>query len=197
MSQSTISLRHLKAASICAGSEESRYYLNGVYVTVEARCSTYVATDGRVLFACRSELLDDEADNTLFGSWIVPTANCVPFKFTPREDRPTAILSGTDKSLNLAQGSQSITFGPIDGSFPDWRRIVPSEASGSSDGVTFDVALLSRLAKAGAALCHKHPNWTPNGDSPAPVHFGDSAYAFGVMMPMSSENKFSRPDWSL
>ena len=196
MSQSIISLYHLKAASFCASSEVPRYYLNGVYVTAEARCSTYVATDGYVLFACRSELLDGEADNTLLGSWIVPTANCVPFKFTPREDRPTAILSGTDKSLNLAQGSQSITFAPIDGSFPDWRLIVPSEASGSSDGVTFDVALLSRLAKAGAALCHKHPNWTPNGDRPAPVHFGDSANAFGVIVPLVSENKFIRPNWS-
>ena len=197
MSQSVISLRHLKAASFCASSEGTRYYLNGVYVTVEARCSTYVATDGNVLFACRSELLDDEADNMLLGSWIVPTANCAPFKLTPREDRPTAVLTGTDMSLSLAQGGQAVTFEPVDGSFPYWRHVIPSEASGKSDDVTFDVALLSRLAKAGAVLGHKHPTWTPNGESPAPVCFGDSAYAFGVIMPMRSKNKFSRPDWSL
>jgi len=197
MSHSNISLRHLKAASFCASSEGVHYYINGVYVTAEARCSTYVATDGQVLFACRSELLDDEADNTLLGSWIVPIANCVPFKFTPREYRPTAVLTGTDKSLNLAQGGRSITFEPVDGGFPDWRRLIPAEASGKSDGVTFDVALLSRLAKAGATLGHEHPNWTPNGEGPAPVHFGDSAYAFGIIMPMRSAHKFSRPDWSL
>ena len=197
MSQSIISLRHLKAASFCASSEGTRYYLNGVYVTAEARCSTYVATDGHALFACRSELLDDEADNALLGSWIVPIASCVPFKFTPREDRPTAVLTGTDKRLDLAQGGQSITFEPVDASFPDWFPVIPAAASGKSDGVTFDVALLSRLAKAGATLGHKHPYWTPNGNDPAPVHFGDGAHAFGVIMPMRSEHKFSRPDWSL
>ena len=76
MSHSTISLRHLKAASFCASSEGTRYYINGVYVTAEARCSTYVATDGRVLFACRSELLDDEADMRFLapGSFQLPTA---------------------------------------------------------------------------------------------------------------------------
>jgi hypothetical protein len=192
MSQSIISLRHLKAASFCASSESTRCYLNGVYVTVEARCSTYVATDGHVLFACRSELFNDEADNTLLGSWIIPIAICAPFKFTS-----AAILTGTDKSLNLAQGNQSIPFEPVDGSFPDWRRVIPSEASGKSDGVIFDVALLSRLAKAGAVLGLKHPTWVSNGENAAPVCFGDSTYAFGVVMPMRSKNKFSRPDWSL
>lgn len=197
MSQSAISLRHLKAASFCASSEGTRYYLFGVCVTIEARCSTYVATDGHVLFACRSELADGEPDNTLLGSWVIPNPICAPFKFTAREDRPIAILTETNKSLNLAQGAQSITFEPVDGCFPDWRRVIPSEASGKSDGVTFDVALLSRLAKAGAVLGHKHPTWTPNGESPAPMCFGDSAYAFGVIMPLRSKNKFSRPDWSL
>ena len=83
MSQSIISLRHLKAASFCAPSEGTRYYPNGVYVTAEARCSTYAATDGHVLFACRSELLGDEADNALLGSWIVPIAKLRTVQIRP------------------------------------------------------------------------------------------------------------------
>ena len=202
MTKAYISLPHLKAASFAAASEETRYYLCGVSVTIDARGSTYVATDGRILFACRHELPDGEPDNTLLGSWIVPTKFCDPFKLRKRDPDVFAILTSDSAEpaprLTLTQDDNAVTFSPIDGSFPDWRRVLPSKVKPDCGGRTFDTRLLLTLEKAGKALGLTAFVWAPNGGNPAPVQYGDDNLALGMIMPtrVGRDAPFSRPSWA-
>lgn len=201
MTKAFISLPHLKAASFAAASDGTRYYLCGVSVTIDARGSAYVATDGRTLFACRHELPDGEPDSTLLGSWIVPTKFCDPFKLRKRDPGVFAILTSDSAEpaprLTLTRDDNAVTFSPINGSFPDWRRALPSKVKPDCEGHTFDMRLLLTLEKAGRALGFTAFTWTPNGSGPAPVQYGDDKQAFGVIMPKSMKAApFNRPSWA-
>lgn len=177
-----ISTDLLKAALVCASSEESRYYLRGVFLSTTGHL---VTTDGHRMFVARL------AER--------PTADViVPY------DAVTAALKMVgarckDLEIDLAANRiGQISFQPVDGTFPDWRRVVPtgeetpSTKPGANDGpehVHFNHAYVGDFAKMAAILCGKstasqsvlHPR-TASG--PALVTFGDRADCFGVIMPV-------------
>jgi DNA polymerase III sliding clamp (beta) subunit (PCNA family) len=91
-----------------------------------------------------------------------------------------------------------IQFTPIDGAFPDWRRVVPtgeetpSNKPGANDGaehVHFNHAYIGDLAKMAVILCGKadtaqsmlHP---VSASHPCLVTFGERADCFAVIMPV-------------
>src|SRR4051812_23886693 len=98
----TINLNALAAAAIFSSTEETRYYLGGVLLEIEPDAITYVATDGRRLFAHRDTTGPKEDPHTLLGSFIVPTPACKALK--PSKHVPLATLTrGEGKRLILTQ----------------------------------------------------------------------------------------------
>jgi hypothetical protein len=92
----------------------------------------------------------------------------------------------------------SIAYQPVDGTFPDWRRVVPtgeetpSNKPGANDGaehVHFNHTFIGDMAKMAAILCGKadtaqsllHP---VSASHPCLVTFGDRADCFAVLMPV-------------
>lgn len=180
----TLRLQALAAIALVVSTEETRYYLRGVKLEITRRAVTYVATDGHRLASHRHELAETDPDNTLLGDFIIPTEHCRPFKLTPKGLRldPRATLSSEDGVLlELAYDVNAIRFAPIDGAFPDWRRVIPSTV----DGVTaqFDADYLASLQKVGEILgAGKPPVLSHNGDGPAFVTWKDPM-TFAVLMP--------------
>lgn len=195
MTTATINLRLLAALSICASTEEARYYLKGVKLEITPRHTTYVVTDGHRLVAHREELADDVESNTMLGDFIIPRANCKAIKF-PKHGDASATLSGDASRLSLEYDGSAISFAPIDASFPDWRRVVPS---GEPDGVIaqFNPRYLADFAKLGAVLDYGDEVWVAhNGDSPASVSWDGNADTLAVIMPIRLGRDINfRPAW--
>jgi DNA polymerase-3 subunit beta len=170
----------LKAALICASSEETRYYLRGVFLSTSGHM---VTTDGSRMFVAR---LNER-----------PTADVI----VPYGDVQAALkLAGARcKDLEVT-GDRigQIAYQPVDGTFPDWRRVVPtgeetpSNKPGANDGaehVHFNNRYVGDFEKMADILCGKgtigqsvlHP---VSASHPCLVTFGERADCFAVLMPV-------------
>ena len=200
--QATLNLRPLAAASLCASNEETRYYLCGVLVEIEPRAVTYVATDGHRLFAHREDLAAGDEDNTLLGHFIVPTKSCRAIKLGKKATSAAMLSQVDDGGMFITHAAERDRhyFRPVDGCFPDWRRVMPRK--GGEAYAHFDGRLVATFPAIAAALGDDKgsPRICPmDANSPALVVFhGREATTFGVIMPMRGE-KVSRivPAWAL
>jgi DNA polymerase-3 subunit beta len=174
----------LKAALLCASSEETRYYLRGVFLSTTGHL---VTTDGHRMFVAR---LNER-----------PTADVI----IPYSDVQAALkLAGarckdlevtvdvTGSALPQITGKiHSIAYQPVDGTFPDWRRVVPTGEelpSGKPDdapgAVHFNHAYVGDLAKMGKLLGGSSMLHPVSASHPCLVTFGDRADCFAVIMPV-------------
>lgn len=108
-----------------ASTEETRYYLNGLFVHGNGMEGTtgkmrMVATDGKIL--ALMELAQDWPDDA--PSVIVPTKLAVAFKDACGEVESVAIKWDATK-MTAKFGNIVITGKMIDGGFPDYQRIFP------------------------------------------------------------------------
>ena len=167
----------LKAALFCASNEDSRYYLRGVHLSTTGHM---VTTDGHRMFVAR---LNDR-----------PAVDVI----IPLDDVKAALkLAGAraqDVEVDLAANRiGQISFQPVDGTFPDWRRVVPTgEESPSSkpelndgpENVHFNHAYIGDLAKMGKVLDGASMLHPRSASHPCLVTFGERADCFAVLMPM-------------
>ena len=167
----------LKAALFCASSEESRYYLRGVHLSTSGHM---VTTDGHRMFVAR---LNEQ-----------PAADVI----IPLEDVKAALkLAGAraqDLEVDLANNKiGQISFQPVDGTFPNWRAVVPTGEEDPSDkpelndgpeNVHFNHAYVGDLAKMGKALDGASMLHPRSASHPCLVTFGERADCFAVLMPM-------------
>jgi hypothetical protein len=167
----------LKAALLCASQEESRYYLRGVFLSTTGHL---VTTDGHRMYVAR---LNDR-----------PAADVI----IPASDVAAALkLAGSRAQEIEVTGDRihSIAYRPVDGTFPDWRRVVPTgeeTPSGANDGaehVHFNNRYIGDFERMADILCGKgklgqsvlHP---VTASAPCLVTFGERADCFGVIMPV-------------
>jgi DNA polymerase III sliding clamp (beta) subunit (PCNA family) len=163
----------LKAALICASSEETRYYLRGVHLATSGHL---VTTDGSRMFAAR---LNER-----------PAADII----VPYADVQAALkLAGARaKDIELTpERIGQIAYQPVDGTFPDWRRAVPTGEETPSDkpedqpgNVHFNHAYIGDLAKMGKLLGGTSMLHVTSASNPALVTFGERADCFAVLMPV-------------
>jgi DNA polymerase-3 subunit beta len=170
----------LKAALLCASSEETRYYLRGVHLSTSGHL---VTTDGHRMFAAR---LNER-----------PAADVI----VPYADVQAALKLAGARCKDIEVTSDrigQIAYQPVDGTFPDWRRVVPtgeetpSDKPGANDGaehVHFNHAFIGDMAKMAAILCGKadtaqsmlHP---VSASHPCLVTFGEREDCLAVLMPV-------------
>jgi DNA polymerase III sliding clamp (beta) subunit (PCNA family) len=170
----------LKAALFCASSEESRYYLRGVHLATSGHL---VTTDGHRMFVAR---LNER-----------PAADVI----VPYADVAAALKLAGARAQEIEITPErigQIAYQPVDGTFPDWRRVVPtgdeqpSNKPGANDGaehVHFNNRYVGDFEKMADILCGKgtigqsmlHP---VSASHPCLVTFGDRADCFAVIMPV-------------
>lgn len=197
LAASTINLRVLGAAVAFASKDEARYYINGVCLEIDERSVTYIATDGHRMIAYRDEKVDPESpDNLLLGTYIIPSAHCKPHKLE-KDDLGEAKIFGAGR-LTIAHDYCDVTFLPIDGVYPDWRKTVPREKVSGALG-QFNLKLLASFDKFAAAVDLPMPFVAHNGpEAPAVIWFPGRPEAMGIAMPFKLTNELARdvPEWA-
>ena len=107
--------------------EETRYYLNGVYMHVAQgedgpalRC---VATDGHRLARVDAPLPDGAAE---MPGVIVPRKTVGELRKLLEDDEAQIAVSVSETKLRFATPEITLTSKVIDGTFPDYTRVIPS-----------------------------------------------------------------------
>ncbi|MBP1805050.1 DNA polymerase III subunit beta [Rubellimicrobium aerolatum] len=107
--------------------EETRYYLNGVYFHVSAgadgkRVLRAVATDGHRLARIDAEL-PEGADG--MPGVIVPRKTVAELRKLLDDDEAVIKVSVSDTKIRFETPSLTLTSKVIDGTFPDYTRVIP------------------------------------------------------------------------
>lgn len=112
----------LKAAVVAVSAEEARYYLNGVYLHASADRLTAVATDGYRMVTDAIDLPDGA--ETMPGV-IVPTkAVRMIVAMLGRHDAARVTVS--QGRIGVVAGDETVVSKLIDGTFPDYQRVIPA-----------------------------------------------------------------------
>ena len=217
----TVEHSTIKALLTFAASKDVRYYLLGICVDVRAATDarpadvTLVATDGVIMLAHPVPLEDVEGVIEP-GQYIIHRdalesitpmkagRTALPIKLTIRTPAPTVDADGRTVAARPEveiTGATTLRTTPIDGRYPDWRRVLPRTASGVP--APLDGRLIARIAKA-----YDYMNDTPkyfqltihhNGPTGASLITGWRGDGLGVIMPMRDPDTFPEtlPVWSL
>ena len=123
----TPALRRLfDKSEFAASNEETRYYLNGVYMHVAdtegsktLRCA---ATDGHRLARIDADLPEGSED---MPGVIVPRKTVAELRKLLDDDEVAIAVSISETKIRFATPSVTLTSKVIDGTFPDYNRVIP------------------------------------------------------------------------
>jgi DNA polymerase III subunit beta len=106
--------------------EETRYYLNGIYLHAtkadEVPVLRAVATDGHRL--ARMEMVLPEGAAGMPGV-IVPRKTVLELRKLAEEGEAEVYIALSDTKIRVAIGEAALTSKLIDGTFPDYARVIP------------------------------------------------------------------------
>lgn len=111
--------RLLDMSAFCQSAEETRYYLNGVYLDSHDGKARAVATDGHRLARI------DSAITAEFPGVIIPRKIVGELRKLVQDDDVTVQISAT--KLRVTSGDVVLLSKVIDGTFPDYTRVIPQE----------------------------------------------------------------------
>ena len=131
----------LNSVKLGISTEETRYYLNGVHFCIRDDKLLLVSTDGHRLFCKSLPRPDGLADINL----ILPrlTVDLLLLLLAKRTDNVVIDVSGTRMRFSL--GAVQLTTKLIDGSFPEFDRVIPRQ---NNLKVVFDTSALAGAVKA-------------------------------------------------
>ncbi len=113
-------------SKFAVSTEETRYYLNGVYLHVadeDGPKLRAVATDGHRLARIDAELPDGAADAP---GVIVPRKTVNEMRKLLEDDEAEIAISVSETKIRFSAGDLVLTSKVIDGAFPDYSRVIPA-----------------------------------------------------------------------
>lgn len=114
-------------AKFAISNEETRYYLNGVYLHVaqseDGQVLRCVATDGHRLARIDAPLPDGAED---MPGVIVPRKTVAELRKLLDEDDAAIAVSVSETKVRFATPTITLTSKVIDGTFPDYARVIPT-----------------------------------------------------------------------
>ena len=119
----------LKKTSFAVSTDESRYVLNGIFVSLKEGKMTFVATDGR-----RLALVDEEVEvsEKSSGEFIVPAKAVNELTRLLQDKGNVEIKFGENQAsfaLNNENGFSVLLITKlIEGNYPNYRQVIPGEA---------------------------------------------------------------------
>ncbi len=120
--------RLIEKTRFAISTEETRYYLNGIYLHTpaddEPPALRSVATDGHRLAQVEVDLPDGAAG--MPGVIVPRKAVNETIKLLEDHDEPVEVALSENK-IRFAIGAAVLTSKLIDGTFPDYRRVIPSD----------------------------------------------------------------------
>lgn len=198
-----INADYLRLAMLCASTEETRYYLNGVYVEPHHENGVLlVATDGHRLIVIHDAngvcnglpviirrdkdfLKACKTDRKAEYPRIVEIENDIASVKVPD-------VEGNTNGISAAQMASPF----IDGTYPDYRRVVPDYHEGQCGA--FNSSYLADFGKIAAELTGQRQAHiklrAKDETSPALVQL-NTPIAFGVLMPIRDTSPTGLPDF--
>ena len=119
----------LKKTSFAVSTDESRYVLNGIFISLKDHKMTMVATDGR-----RLALVDEEVDisEKSAGEFIVPAKAVTELNRLLQDKGDLEIKFGENQAsfaLKDEKGLSVLVISKlIEGNYPNYRQVIPGEA---------------------------------------------------------------------
>lgn len=127
--------------AFAASTEETRYYLNGVYLCTDDGRMTGIATDGHRLARWRTSITDE------FPAVIVPSATVSALQLPDAGD-VTVSISAT--KIRFATDDWCLVSKVVDGTYPDVGRVIPD---GKGKAARFNSTAMKRAVdKVGVVL---------------------------------------------
>lgn len=145
-----ISLENLRAAieqSLFATAKEStRYALNGVLWEIKGKKLFLVATDGRRLARVRTSLASAASDKITAGKLIVPAKTMALVDRIDGSEKDKVAVKQTNNQILINCGNVEISSNLVEGSFPKYEDIIPTDYEKSLTLST--AAVLSAVRRA-------------------------------------------------
>ena len=119
----------LKKTAFAVSTDESRYVLNGIFISIKEGKMTFVATDGR-----RLALVDEEVDisEKSSGEFIVPSKAVNELTRLLQDKGTVEIKFGENQASFSLQSENSLSVllitKLIEGNYPNYRQVIPGEA---------------------------------------------------------------------
>jgi hypothetical protein len=166
----------LRAALPAVSTEPRRHYLCGVYFDP---AGWIVATNGHVLFAAH---VPDVAGWAGRGS--IVSGKQIEQAVKGRSTTNVAVLDLDRGNVIVGACGNKVLAPIVDGTFPDWRRVLPADCHGAPVPAHFlpgPMQSIYKMAKAlGLTAC---TGARDDAESPHPVVFGERTDCFAVIMP--------------
>lgn len=158
-----------------ASREEARYYLNGIFLHLDdAGGMVAVATDGHRLAKYRKELkgtfqpakftsaLSGESGIIMPRSVIPHILNSLPGDGSNDAVRVHVMSTGGQArpgwiGISIGQSDVNIYARLVDGTFPDYKRVIPDHTAVNMEGMQVDRHRLSRILRAFAGMAEGDP----------------------------------------
>jgi DNA polymerase-3 subunit beta len=201
----TLNIRALRATLVAVSTEETRYYLNGIHLEFTPDGVVMAATDGHRMIVLRQPY-GEHAATGAHASVIVPRDLVAKLKINPRMKTldTTTLTIADDGRLTFEHAGEMFGGARVDGTFPDYRRVVPQDLDGKP--AQYNPAYLADFAKARQELTGQKadrdgtgsPIVRYNGQSPAVVDFawGTGFQAIGVLMPIRDRTDATYHTWA-
>jgi hypothetical protein len=199
----TLSIRALRAVLVAVSTEETRYYLNGINLEFTPNGIVMAATDGHRMIVLRQPY-GEHAATAAHASVIVPRDLVAKLKVKLRTLDETTLTIADDGKLLFEHAGEMFGGARMDGTFPDYRRVVPQDLDGKP--AQYNPQYLADFAKARQELTGQKadrdgkssPIVRYNGESPAVVDFAwDTGFqAFGVIMPLRTTDRTLYYTWA-
>tara|TARA_Y200000002_G_C22666107_1_gene658041 strand:- start:346 stop:1464 length:1119 start_codon:yes stop_codon:yes gene_type:complete len=120
--------RLFEKSKFAMSTEETRYYLNGVYFHLADRSGNRVlravATDGHRLAQIDNGVPDDLVE---MPGVIVPRKTVGELRAIVESNESIISVSVSETKIRFVNSSMTLTSKVIDGSFPDYTRVIPKE----------------------------------------------------------------------
>lgn len=188
MSIINLTVSQARGLILASAKGDIRFYLNGSLFDFEH--GRAVSTDGHVLLAVNVAAQWNAAEQPLAGACIIPRDVLENIaKGGKTTDEIEITFDG--ETVALQRGPVKVSCAPIQGTFPQWQRVIPSKFS--NEPAQFNPELLSRIAKAYALAVNDtrcKVSIAYNGTASALVFAQERAEtAIGVVMPWKMEGK--------
>lgn len=188
---------YLKAALVIAAKGDIRYYLNAVKVEIGVRETRYVGCDGHKLILLRADVIDPKVQQA--PADILIPREAIELAVREKFHEPTLgvplLYDAENPTAEARLGS--VFFKPVEGKYPDYRKVIPKQASGERGA--FNPAYLMHFHKAASIAFGNRamPQIWQNGSAGALVLDSGNPDFVGVVMPMRDETRGSAPAWAV
>jgi len=184
----SVELNELKALKLFSPKKEIRYYLNGIYIEFNKKQVILAATDGHKLLCC-AKPNNESQYNLDITSAIIPI-DAIESILKIKSPISSVLISldvenNIVKKIHISNGYDvTLQSLPIDGKYPDFRRVFPESVSNEPGNYDFTyLADFNKVAEYLSGVKSKKALLGQNGTNAGLVDVGLRNWS-GVIMPM-------------